>query len=163
MERVETQDGAVCLDDEHFPFLVVSWIGVGAVKQAKAYVDWVARLAETSNPGTPLMIINDATRATRPGPEFRKFFSDFLGTMRGRALLTTDNVTLVVLDNPLVRGALTAIGWMAPAVREMRVTPNLRAAFDAAAEASAHRGHPVTVPSLEDYQHPADRTARTPG
>lgn len=162
MERNETQGGAVFLDDEHFPFLVVSWVGVGVVDHAKAYVEWAARMADRADPDTTLMIINDATRAGRPGPEFRKFFSDFLGTPHGQALLTTDNLTLVVLDNPLVRGALTAVGWMAPAVRKMRVTSSLKAAFVAASEESARRGQEIDPPNLEGYQHPADRDQPRP-
>ena len=156
MERIESSDGALFLDAARFPFLIVSWVGEGTVEQADGYVTWVARMAERVQGEGKLSIINDATRAGRPGPEFRKFFSDFLATPEGTTLLTVDHATFVALSNPLVRGALTAIGWMAPSVRSMRVTPDLPTAVAAAVEEARRRGDPTEMPDLAGYEHPAD-------
>lgn len=107
MERIVDGASEVLLDDRLTPILIATWWG-GATERTidgfHAWVDQHIALARAS--GTKLALVNDSSEAERPSPAARRRFIE-------RPLDGTILIALPTLvTSPLVRGAMTAVGWV---------------------------------------------------
>jgi hypothetical protein len=151
IEVLKDGESTVFLDDDHLPILVVTWFGPATVTNVKRFYAWgTERVAKASAAGNLLVMINDALDAGRPGPEARDAFA--------RHQLATEVMIAapVVITNPLVRGAMTAVGWLL-GDRMKGVTPcaTIEEAFDVAIKALAQRGVKIDKGALAGYRRPA--------
>ena len=102
-------EAAVAFDDRYFPILCVTWTGAATISLAERHTDWVsAQIARARLHKTKVILAVDATKAGRPGPEVRERFSEQLDPT---ALVFV--ATYVALTSRLVRGAITAVRWLA--------------------------------------------------
>ena len=102
---------AIRVDDYRFPLVVTTFEGTATDAEFDAY------LAETTqrtvSRKTRNVVIVDATHAARPTALQRKKQAEWLA--EHRATLAQFNLgTVFVISNPLIRGGLTAIFWIAP-------------------------------------------------
>lgn len=107
VERIVDGASEVLLDDRLTPILIATWWG-GATERTidgfHAWVDQHIALARAS--GTKLALVNDSSEAERPSPAARRRFIE-------RPLDGTILIALPTLvTSPLVRGAMTAVGWV---------------------------------------------------
>lgn len=116
-------DAEVVIDLRFMPIVISTWMGTPTIALANAFCEWLAVFqAEHAKLGTRLVFVSDAALAGRPGGEVRKRFA---------AADTPDSVldSLVVVTNPAVRGAATAIRWMAGERMKMNFASDLPSAL----------------------------------
>ena len=109
MKRLTAAKGEVVFDDQFWPFLFVTWRGTPDVATVDAYFDaQEAATVRARAEGVRLVVVSDALEAENPPAMVRKRIAE-----RSNALRYEDvhGASFVVLSNPLVRGALTAIQW----------------------------------------------------
>lgn len=107
--------GAVALDDRHYPVVLATWEGPASATTLGAFFDWnddVLRRAIAEK--RHFSLITDAARAARPDAAARAIIAERTQRMqRERAAADPYRIVgPVVLEDPLVRGALTAVGWI---------------------------------------------------
>ncbi len=105
----------VIVDERYYPIMITTWIG-NASKEA---VDWFfvhndRELARVIKEGQVHAMLTDACAASRPDATARSQIAAKTNEVKARypeadALRA---VSFVVLTNALIRGALTAVGWL---------------------------------------------------
>ena len=87
--------------------------------------------------GQKLISISDATQAERPSPEVRKYWAESLAeTTPERDAATL--ATYVVINSAVMRGVMTAIGWLSERARAIKSVSSLSDAIrDALADLDA--------------------------
>ena len=158
----EFADAHLTFDDRYFPIVVMRWDGLADIEAAKWGMDHLAGASKTAVArGTRLVSISDARRARRPSAEVRKYFA----AESARGLPEQADVvinTYVVLDSALLRGALTAIGWLSPSVQSVKTTATIEEAIEQALQDLEANG--VARPhglSAATYTMPAVRRSKT--
>ena len=107
-------------------------MGPASVTTAKYFFEWHHKLHErAAREGRRFYSISDASLAGRPSPEVRRLFAD---DVKARAEKTERpdeaEVSSVVLTNRLLRGALTAIGWVAPSMKYLHTAGTMQEALE---------------------------------
>jgi hypothetical protein len=123
VQRFVDGDAEAIVDARYLPIVVTSWFGTPTLGLANAFCEWYAAfVAEQGRAGKPLVFVNDATLAGRPSGEVRS---------RLAAAPTPEFVldSLVVVTHPAVRGAATAIRWMAGERMKMNFASDLPSAL----------------------------------
>lgn len=123
VQRFVDGDAEAIVDARYLPIVVTSWFGTPTLGLATAFCDWYAGfLAESGRAGKPLVFVNDASLAGRPAGEVRSCLA---------AVPTPEFLldSLVVVTNPAVRGAATAIRWMAGDRMKMNFASDLPSAL----------------------------------
>lgn len=151
IEVIRDGDSTVFLDDDHLPILIVTWVGAATVANIKRFYAWGSeRAATASADGKLLVMINDALDAGRPGPEARNAFAKH--QMASDVVIASP----VVITNPLVRGAMTAVGWLlGDRMKGVISCATLQEAFDASFKALAQHGVTVDQTAFARYRRPA--------
>lgn len=135
------------LDDALPPILIITRIGPATLVLVDKFNHWAdeqTTIAKRSK--RPLIMVHDATAAERPGAEVRRAFAE-------QQMDPTITVrTIVVLTNPLVRGAMTAIGWLVGDAFDVVSTKTMDDALtQAAAFARKHGLVPPSERELASY------------
>lgn len=155
------RDGAsaVVVDDDHPNVLVITWVGSATVKTVERFYDWAkVRVAKAQAAKRFLVMINDALDAERPGPEVRAAFARH--DLEGDVVLASP----VVLDSALVRGAMTAIGWMmGDRMKGVSAHATLEDAFEAARVVLGKRGVKIDKDAFVGYRRPLIAKVRASG
>jgi hypothetical protein len=137
--------GFLVLDDRYAPLLVSTFVGRADLASTKWYGEvYTASVRRQASKGRKVISINDATRAERPTPDARKGWAE----MADRSPADVQDAVLasyVVLDNPLLRGAVTAIGWMTDKVRGLESFKTVDQAIEAAVARLAKEGQTVDL------------------
>lgn len=95
------------LDDALAPILVATWVGPATLALVAKFHRWTEeQTAVAKREAKPVIMVNDGTAAGRPSADVRRAFAEheFDPEVEFRSF--------VVVVNPLVRGAVTAIGWL---------------------------------------------------
>jgi len=152
----ELKDGAlgrVIIDDRYAPLIVSSFIGEVDLPLGEWYEETSHRLIRAQGKlGRRVVGIHDASQAGRSSPEMRKFWAD----MSRRAPKDIQSIVLsnlIVISSPMMRGVLTAVGWLNPEVAQLRIFPSLAAAIDDARQQLDKAGTPISLPA-GGYQIP---------
>lgn len=147
---------SVSFDDRYAPIYVTAWMGQTSLEAAKWGLELQGGGArEQLRRGGRMIAISDATHVERPTPEVRKYFAEHAEELAR----TTHGVLLssyVVTANPLVRGVITAVGWMSETARGVKGVATMREAIERALRDLENAGIPR--PSGLDplsYQLPA--------
>lgn len=135
------------LDDALPPILLVTWIGPATLVLIDKFIRWTdEQTTSAKRAKRPLIMVHDATAAERPGAEVRRAFAE------QRMDSSIPIRTIVVLTNPLVRGAMTAIGWLIGDAFDVVSTKTLDEALtQAAAFARAQGLVPPSERELASY------------
>lgn len=112
---VESTAGSVALDDRTYPVVFATWVGAADEKTLRAFFAWNDEiLRRATREQRVFSMITDATRAGRPDAAARALIAELTKKMQQDHVAADPYrvVGPVVVDNPLVRGALTAVGWI---------------------------------------------------
>lgn len=132
--RIVEDGGARVELDEVEGIQVHTWIGRASIRTIDAYYD---ELEAIVNRGVPYVLITDASRAGVPGADVRAQIG-----VRHKALeprmqpLNLGNV--VVVQSPLLRGALTALTWIIPSLTDIEYAATLDEAMHIARGMQRH-------------------------
>lgn len=136
----------------------MQWHGKVDLDPIDQYGDWLARLvAWMEDTGARGVLISDLRAGERPSPMVRRRIADIRAAMETqlRRVMVDD---LVVVDNPAVRGVMTAIGWVKPQIR-MNIVPSLDKALARAREALADAGIEAPAVGPEAFDLKVSRSA----
>ena len=142
-------------DDRYSPLLISIWSGRADLEAAK----WHGELNREASKvlvarGLPIVSISDALASERPGPDVRKFWADSIA-QESREITEATIATFVAFGSPLMRGVLTAIGWLNAEARKIKTTATMAEAIELAlaklAEAGVARPEGLTG---ESYRPP---------
>lgn len=129
------------LDEALSPILVITWIGPATLELIASLKPWSdEHTARAKRLARPVITVHDATAAERPSSEVRRAFAE----QKGDPEVTTRSY--VVITNPLVRGAMTAIGWM---VGESFDVVSCKTLADALTQAAAYARAQGLVPPTD--------------
>jgi len=151
----ETEKGAVVIDDRHAPLIIASFFGEIDLTLGRWYEARNAQvIVGEFRRGRRVVNISDATRSNNPNAEMRKFWAGL--TERHAASLQEKIIfSGVVVTNRLMRGALTAVGWLSPKLSTLQIYPSMQAAITASVAALAEAGTPPDV-SCSHYRLPPE-------
>jgi len=145
--------GSVVIDDRFAPLLVSTFVGEVDLPLGQWYEETSYRLIlREAARGRRVVNIHDASRSTKASPEMRKFWAD----MKKRTPPGVDTAVLanvIVITSAVMRGVITAVGWMNPEVAALKTFPSLDAALTDALRTLAQAGTPVSLPA-GGYQVP---------
>lgn len=134
------------MDDRYSPLLLTHFRGeldipMGEWFEATAH-RFVRREAAR---GRKVVHINDASGTTRTSPEMRKFWAD--ATKRAPAVVVENTLAnVLVLTNPMMRGVITAVGWLNPEVAALKVYSSRDQAIEGSLKLLEAAGTQVTLP-----------------
>lgn len=153
MESHTDKGSELLLDDALRPILISTWIGPATLDLVDEFYRWCdGQVAKAKRRGYPVILISDATLAGRPNADVRKAFA------AAKFDVDVPFKSIVIINNKIIRGAMTAIGWL---LGDMSGTINCRSLAEAlpiaVAAAEAH-DRVVPVPSSEVL---ADYVARS--
>lgn len=133
MGRVFRYGSARCevvLDVRYAPIYISCWRGKPTIEAATWHAEQTDEYVEGIVSKHPKLVsIHCAILSERPDGDTRRFFAQRLATM---PQLTRDAIleNYVVVPNAMIRGALTAIGWLNERAKEIRKVPTLPAALE---------------------------------
>jgi hypothetical protein len=150
----ESDGCAVACDSRHLPVVFATWFGTSDEALVDRYFAWSGALNERLyRIGQRFVSITDTLEAQRPSPMVRKHISELTKAQpEWVEALTVAN--FIVLDNPVMRGTITALSWLIP---DLRVTPvgTLIEAIERAHRALAEAGVPPPLAlSAQSYRRP---------
>ncbi len=151
IERIVDDGAEMVLDDRLAPILIATWFGTATGKTIDGFRDWVeAQIVAAQARNEVLALINDSLDADRPSPAARTKFS----------ALTFDPTVVIalptVITNPMVRGVMTAVGWViGERMKAVTTWATLPEAFESARTALREAGARPPPPSrINGYQRP---------
>jgi len=152
-------DGAtsIVIDERTKPVIVTSWFGEATERIIDEYFDWSSsRLARARAARERLVLLNDTFAIERPTPMVRKRLAE-----RTKAQSVEDQRavvlgSVVVIESALVRGAVTALGWILPSLSESQFVASIDEAIDRSLAILAKEGLPPPAGfSRATYRRPA--------
>jgi hypothetical protein len=151
----EGNKGSVVIDNRYGPLIVASFFGEIDLPLGQWYENRHGRVVlGHAREGRLAYSISDATRSTNPNAEMRRFWAD-LSDRHAELLQDKTLANAVVVSNPLMRGALTAVGWLSPRLAALQFFSNIDAAVAAGTAALAAAGISAPTP-LGPYRLPAE-------
>lgn len=154
--RVAVHSEARCkiiIDERFAPLYVAFWIGLPSETPIRAYFAWASRrIVEARATGRHIAIVCDTSEGERPPPKVRALMAELSdGAPRAEDLVAV----YTAIPSALVRGALTAMQWLARKSWPMQMVPSLGEGFERARQSLEASG--VTLPSAFDavrYRRP---------
>ncbi len=132
MQSQSFGESTVYFDDSHLPVLIVTFMGTTNLQACEWFGARYGEVLEAAHArGEKVVSISDASRANRPPPEVRRFFAEWMGTIPDH-LNEATLASIAVITNPLMRGAMTAIGWINEDVRDVVSVPSLEQGIERA-------------------------------
>ena len=105
--------GSIVLDDRYEPIVIATWFGAPDSDAIRRFFAWNDAVIDRARLRGGYVLISDSNEAKRPAPLERRLISELTLAMPEDAkVLNVGNY--VVLNNPLIRGALTAMQWLSP-------------------------------------------------
>lgn len=151
--------GRIVFDARYSPLLISTFFGKCDLEAAKWHTDLINQATlQAAKRGQRVITISDATHSDRPTAEARKFWADNMST--GSATVQAATLgTYVVFTSAVVRGALTAIGWLNPEVKKIETFGTLPDAILAALRRLAKERLPAPDLQPEGYQLPREESS----
>lgn len=119
-------------DDRYPPILISIWSGRADLEAAKWHGDLNRSASEALLArGLPIVSISEALASERPGPDVRKYWADSIAQESSEIIEGTIG-TIVVFGSALMRGVLTAVGWLNPEARKIKTVATMAEAIDLA-------------------------------
>jgi len=149
----QSTKGAVVVDDRYAPLIIVTFLGETDLTLAKWFEDVHRRIILSHGvQGRRILSIADATRSVKPTPELRRFWAE-MSERTTPAMKEATLATFLVVNSALIRGAITAISWMSPSLRDLESFATIDVAMNEAFQRLARAGTPVQKLS-SPYQLP---------
>jgi hypothetical protein len=112
---VNSTTGSVGLDDRTYPVVFATWVAAADATTLRAFFAWNDEILKRAKKERRVFsMITDATRAAGPDAAARALIAELTKEMQRKhpEIDALRIVGPVVVDNALVRGALTAVGWI---------------------------------------------------
>lgn len=151
----EGATGAIVIDDRYAPLVISTFIGVVEIAEGQWFEQESARLIQREHArGRRIINIHDTTHIKRTPPEMRKFWAEM--SSRNEAIWELGVIeTPLVISNALMRGVMTAVGWLNPKVAKLPTYPNIDQAVRGSALKLEAAGMNVSLP-FKSYALPAE-------
>lgn len=149
-------ESSVTIDDALWPILIATWFG----RPTEGLVDQYFQnhdvfLQRARDEGTRIVLITDTFATERPSPMARKRIIDRTEAQaKDVRYLTVESY--IVIENPVIRGVVTALAWVYPKMAESKNVGSLAIALEGSIEALRTAGIAAPkhlVPSA--YRRPA--------
>lgn len=115
--HVSVRGGEVVLDATRLPIVVATWSGEADIKLVDGYFYELRGLLDAlERSGRQALMLTLTEFAGRPSPVARQRITEHTTALRGQ-LSRVFFANAVVVHNPVIRGALTALGWIDPDLR----------------------------------------------
>lgn len=101
---------SVEIDDQRFPLVLVRYTRSHSDASWQAYLETMSRFVSR---GVPYVTLTDARAVPAPSARQRRMASDVIAREEARTKRFVV-ANAVVVDSALLRGALTAVHWVAP-------------------------------------------------
>ncbi len=133
-------------DTSRYPLVFATWAGDSDKAEVLAFNRWLEELmARALRQGDQIIVINDSTHSGRMPSDARKSMTDAMNH-RAAELNDTLIVTYAVVTSTVVRGVLTAIGWMAKDMKKVKICSSLAEAVERSEAAFVRAGVELPAP-----------------
>lgn len=138
------------VDDSHLPVVITTFRGHIELDMAQWHHTATFRvLSERHRLGHPTIYITDARGMHVPSAVVRKYWADIM--KEHESMLNALLGNWVVMDGPVMRGALTAIEWFTPLERRIQYVANLQQALSRANASLVKGGYSSVTLNAENY------------
>ncbi len=155
--RIREGSCTVVLDTQYWPVVVTTWFGeANEAAVRRFFTEHDARVfARAQRERTPFVLVSDAAHAERPSAKVRKLLADRTSA-QSKDLEDLTLGSIIVVENALIRGAVTAMSWILPRMKDMVVVGDIGTAINRALEMLDARRmvRPATL-SAARYRRPA--------
>lgn len=103
--------GSIVADGRHVPIAICGWTGRINEDLLRQYFLWKVEFTDRLKPDKQVVLIHDFARLARPTPAVRHLAHKLDAETKARTECAILH-TYVVVTNPIIRGALLAVGWM---------------------------------------------------
>jgi hypothetical protein len=126
--------------DRHLPILLSTLRGELELNAVRHHDEQVAVIiAKALEQRRPVVYVVDARGVAMPSAMVRRYWATQIN--ESRAVLDSMLGTFIILDNAIVRGALTAIVWMTDAAKRLSYVPTFEVALERANALLSEQGH----------------------
>lgn len=126
----EFSTSRIVIDDRYLPFLIATFYGKTDVVAGQWHLGAQNEIVlNAAKNGHRVISISDATHAERPDPDARKFWADSTRN-EPSAVRDATLARFIVVDSAVIRGAITAIGWLNPEIRNIKTFATVSAAIE---------------------------------
>ena len=136
-------DGAtsIIIDERTLPIVVTTWFGEATERIIDDYFDWFgARLARARASRERFVLLTDTYAIERPTPMVRKRLAERTKAQNPADAKAATIGSVVVIENALVRGAVTALGWILPSLSDSEFVGSIGEAIDSSLALLAKEG-----------------------
>ena len=156
VQKLQDQGCIVLVDQRFEPVIIVSFCGAVSEKLLREFIAWYRGYLMSLQAGGKFVMINDPSRVTVHLPGNRKVGAEELKKLSPlMELHQLDNI--LVIDNALLRGALTAVGWLLGSKKVGTLVKDMPEAITTALRALTSRG--LAVPAGLDVNYQAQLPA----
>lgn len=145
MRKQEKGGALAAVDDTYLPLVITTFRGNIELDMAQWHHSATSSvLLPRHRLGQPVVYITDARRMHVPSATVRKYWAEIM--KENEAMMNALLGNVVVMDGPIMRGALTAIEWITTLSRRIQYVATLERAVEEANHSLRQRGHaPVTL------------------
>jgi hypothetical protein len=141
VRELKDQGGSVLIDERFDPLIVASFYGVITPKLITEFSGWFRGYLMALRPHTKFVMINDPRGVPSHSPVIRKIAVEEMKKLRAMIELhSLENI--MIIDNTLLRGAITALNWLT-GNRAHCVVKDMPEAITTAVQALIRAGFPV--------------------
>lgn len=137
------RDAAVVIDDRSWPIVWATWFGEPTEALVDKYFDCHGSkiLERARRERQRIVLLTDTFATERPAPKVRKRIVDRTAEQPadGKSLAMK---SYIVVENPLMRGVITALSWIDPTMAESESVASPAIAIERALEALDAAGIP---------------------
>lgn len=108
-----TDGDMIAMDDTYFPVIVATWVGAPTEKSVRVYFAWLhEQLTRALRERSPMVNITDAGPAKNPSPDVRRLIAELTKKLEDAGADKKAVTAYVVIENAVIRGVMTALGWL---------------------------------------------------
>jgi hypothetical protein len=150
IDRRQSAAALVAVDDTHLPILISTFRGQLDLETVTWHDSETNRILRARiRQGRPVVYITDTRRMQVPSATLRQHWATQI--KENDDVMRACLGIFVVLDNPLMRGALTAVDWMTNQTRRVHYMPSMQEAVAEANRRLVARGYQPVSLSGEQY------------
>lgn len=147
--------GAVVIDDRYLPILVTTFFGEISLEAATWHGSThQALVAAQARRNARIITITDSSHTKAPPAEVRKYWAELTKNFPP-AIKEATLAAFVVIENPVIRGVMTALSWLNPELRTVEVYDSVELAIRTARDRLRSAGQSVP-PELARYELPPE-------
>lgn len=144
IKKQERGAALAAVDDSHLPIVITTFRGNIELDMAQWHHGVTSSVLHPRfRNGQPTIYVTDARAMHVPSAVVRKYWADIM--KENEAMMNRLLGNWVIMDNPIMRGALTAIEWFTPLTRRIQYVAKMEHAVESANECLAAAGYARVV------------------